>query len=78
MFKKIGLSGAVVFAALSLMQTSAFAAERNDNQGRDQRGGFVQVDRNGHDRDDRDHRQRETLERRCAFQQHDDHDRAWR
>ena len=51
MLKKIGFSGAVMMTALGLMQTSAFAAERDGN--RDSRDGYLQNDRNWHDGDQR-------------------------
>jgi hypothetical protein len=52
-FKKIGISGAVVFAALGLMQTSAFAAERNGTRNEGNRNGYVQNDRSRQSEDQR-------------------------
>jgi len=53
MLKKIGISTAVIVAALGLMQTSAFAAERNGARNDTTRNGYVQNDRNRQVRDQR-------------------------
>lgn len=93
MFREIRLSGTLVFAALSLMQGSAFAAERNDHLGGDERRGVVQDNRGGYAgddhrydrgrysagfRDDRDHRNSRAFEWRFGFRPDDDRDRDWR
>ncbi|HYL39490.1 MAG TPA: hypothetical protein VEV17_26470 [Bryobacteraceae bacterium] len=79
MFKKLGIFGAVAVTALGLMQTSAFAAERNDGRGNGDHRVVVQNDRNRRDdhresaNRDRDDRRVYDRENRFGFRNRDDY-----